>query len=148
MEEEDLQQQRWRSLTPTSNVDPRLWKIQRWCQVDVIEKTSVTDHASLAIANISSRTVQSINNQTTATNKRHRRTTTQHNNQTHSNPLSLTTHTLSTMERAVAENTPSEDWLQSLNATCNRLSTQYLSLLKAASSVSAMEQGRPQDPRG
>eukprot|EP00523_Entomoneis_sp_CCMP467_P016520 CAMPEP_0168784312 /NCGR_PEP_ID=MMETSP0725-20121227/10155_1 /TAXON_ID=265536 /ORGANISM="Amphiprora sp., Strain CCMP467" /LENGTH=152 /DNA_ID=CAMNT_0008834353 /DNA_START=183 /DNA_END=641 /DNA_ORIENTATION=+ len=40
----------------------------------------------------------------------------------------------------------SEQWLQQLNATCNRLSTQYLSLLRAASSVSALEEGR-HDPR-
>jgi len=52
------------------------------------------------------------------------------------------------MERIETEATPAEDWLQSFNATCNRLSTQYLNLLRAASSVTAMEQGRQQDPRG
>jgi len=51
------------------------------------------------------------------------------------------------MNRVEAEATPAEDWLQSLNATCNRLSTQYLNLLRAASSVSALEEGRQHDPR-
>ncbi|CAB9508550.1 expressed unknown protein [Seminavis robusta] len=51
------------------------------------------------------------------------------------------------MERIEAEATPSEDWLQSFNATCNRLSTQYLSILRAASTVTALEQGRQTDPR-
>lgn len=53
------------------------------------------------------------------------------------------------MDRVEADATPSEDWLQSLNATCNRLSTQYLNLLRAAASA-AVEEGRPQhyDPRG
>jgi hypothetical protein len=61
--------------------------------------------------------------------------------------------------------TPSDEWLQSLNATCNRLSTQYWTLLKAGSSVMALQSshnkndgvdsasnssGNPQqhDPRG
>lgn len=35
---------------------------------------------------------------------------------------------------------PSIDWRESLNATCNRLSTQYLNLLRAASSTMALEQ--------
>jgi hypothetical protein len=51
------------------------------------------------------------------------------------------------MERIEEEATPAEDWLQSFNATCNRLSTQYLNVLRAASSVSALEQGRQTDPR-
>lgn len=51
------------------------------------------------------------------------------------------------MDREEADLTPAEEWQQSLNATCNRLSTQYLNLLRAASSVSALEKGR-QDPRG
>jgi hypothetical protein len=51
------------------------------------------------------------------------------------------------MDRVEADLTPGEEWQQSLNATCNRLSTQYLNLLRAASSVSALEMGR-QDPRG
>jgi hypothetical protein len=51
------------------------------------------------------------------------------------------------MERIEADATPAEEWLQSLNATCNRLSTQYLNLLRAASSVSVLEEGR-HDPRG
>mmetsp|Transcript_21536 Transcript_21536/g.44928 ORF Transcript_21536/g.44928 Transcript_21536/m.44928 type:complete len:155 (-) Transcript_21536:305-769(-) len=50
------------------------------------------------------------------------------------------------MERVEADATPSEQWLQQLNATCNRLSTQYHSLLRAASSISALEEGR-HDPR-
>ena len=37
--------------------------------------------------------------------------------------------------------TPGQDWRESLNATCNRLSTQYMNLLRAASSVSALEKG-------
>lgn len=45
-----------------------------------------------------------------------------------------------------ADATPAEEWLQQVNATCNRLSTQYLNLLRAASSISALEQGR-HDPR-
>jgi hypothetical protein len=51
------------------------------------------------------------------------------------------------MERIEADATPAEEWSQSLNATCNRLSTQYLNLLRAASSVSLLEEGR-HDPRG
>jgi hypothetical protein len=35
---------------------------------------------------------------------------------------------------------PSVEWRESLNATCNRLSTQYLNLIKAASSVMALQQ--------
>jgi len=55
---------------------------------------------------------------------------------------------LSTMERVEKDATPAEKWQASLNATCNRLSTQYLNLLRAASSVTALEEttGR-QDPR-
>ena len=48
------------------------------------------------------------------------------------------------MERVEADATPAEEWLQSLNATCNRLSTQYVNLLRAASS--ATEAGQ-RDPR-
>jgi hypothetical protein len=51
------------------------------------------------------------------------------------------------MDREEADLTPAEEWQQSLNSTCNRLSTQYLNLLRAASSVSALEKGH-QDPRG
>ena len=52
------------------------------------------------------------------------------------------------MDRGLEEDvTPADEWLQQLNATCNRLSTQYLNLLRAASSVSALEEGR-HDPRG
>mmetsp|Transcript_8645 Transcript_8645/g.19993 ORF Transcript_8645/g.19993 Transcript_8645/m.19993 type:complete len:154 (+) Transcript_8645:75-536(+) len=53
------------------------------------------------------------------------------------------------MDRVEADATPAEEWQASLNATCNRLSTQYLSLIRAASSVSALEEmGGRQDPRG
>ena len=53
------------------------------------------------------------------------------------------------MDREEADLTPGEEWQQSLNATCNRLSTQYLNLLRAASGVSAMDPtGRQADPRG
>mmetsp|Transcript_6440 Transcript_6440/g.19022 ORF Transcript_6440/g.19022 Transcript_6440/m.19022 type:complete len:183 (+) Transcript_6440:13-561(+) len=54
--------------------------------------------------------------------------------------------TLTTMQRQEAELTPEQEWQNTLNATCNRLSTQYLNLLKAASSVAALEKGRT-DPR-
>lgn len=40
------------------------------------------------------------------------------------------------MDRVEADLTPGEDWRQSLNATCNRLNTQYLNLIRAASSMS------------
>lgn len=40
---------------------------------------------------------------------------------------------------------PSDDWEQSLTATCNRLSTQYLLLLRAAE---APRQQQAHDPRG
>jgi len=43
------------------------------------------------------------------------------------------------MQRVEADATPAEEWVQQLNATCNRLSTQYLQLLRAAS-------GTVQDP--
>ena len=46
--------------------------------------------------------------------------------------------------------TPSEVWRSSLNATCNRLSTQYLNLLKSASGNDASRnegRGRQNDPR-
>ena len=35
--------------------------------------------------------------------------------------------------------TPSEEWQNSLNATLNRLSTQYLNLLRSASSIVALD---------
>jgi len=35
------------------------------------------------------------------------------------------------MDRVEADATPAEEWLQSLNAACNRLMTQYLNLFKA-----------------
>ena len=56
--------------------------------------------------------------------------------------------TVASMDRVEKDATPAEKWQASLNATCNRLSTQYLSLLRAASSVEALEEasGR-QDPR-
>jgi len=57
------------------------------------------------------------------------------------------------MQRIEDDATPAEEWLQSLNATCNRLSAQYLTLLKAASSVSALSEQRedgnhPHEARG
>ena len=45
------------------------------------------------------------------------------------------------MDIVEADLTPGQDWRESLNATCNRLSTQYMNLLRAASPVSALEQG-------
>ena len=51
------------------------------------------------------------------------------------------------MDRVEADLTPGQEWQQSLNATVNRLSTQYVNLLRAASSTSALEKGQ-QDPRG
>jgi hypothetical protein len=58
------------------------------------------------------------------------------------------------MDHEEADLTPGEDWRESLNATCNRLSTQYLNLIRAASSVVALEQQQGTknkqhiDPRG
>jgi hypothetical protein len=49
------------------------------------------------------------------------------------------------MQRIEVDDTPAEEWLQQLNATLNRLTTQYLALLRTASSVAA--EGR-HDPRG
>lgn len=51
------------------------------------------------------------------------------------------------MDRAVEDATPAEEWSQSLNATCNRLSTQYSNLLKSASSVTALAEENKHDPR-
>ena len=51
------------------------------------------------------------------------------------------------MDRVEEDLTPGEEWQQSLNATINRLSTQYVNLLRAASSTMALERGH-QDPRG
>ena len=56
------------------------------------------------------------------------------------------------MDLVEADLTPGQDWRESLNATCNRLSTQYMNLLRAASSVSTLEKGsssnaNPIDPR-
>lgn len=45
------------------------------------------------------------------------------------------------MDHVEADLTPGQEWQQSVNNTCNRLSTQYLNLLKAASSVTALEAG-------
>jgi hypothetical protein len=49
------------------------------------------------------------------------------------------------MDRVEEELTPAQEWQQNLNATINRLSTQYVNLLRAASSAAAVEK---QDPRG
>mmetsp|Transcript_7223 Transcript_7223/g.14792 ORF Transcript_7223/g.14792 Transcript_7223/m.14792 type:complete len:162 (-) Transcript_7223:1461-1946(-) len=45
------------------------------------------------------------------------------------------------MDIVEADLTPGQDWRESLNATCNRLSTQYTNLLRAASSAAALEKG-------
>lgn len=48
------------------------------------------------------------------------------------------------MEHREEEATPAEKWKASLNATCNRLTTQYITLLKSAagvSTVTAKQQG-------
>jgi hypothetical protein len=53
------------------------------------------------------------------------------------------------MDRAEKDETPAAVWQASLNATCNRLSTQYLNLLRSASSAAALDPGLGgQDPRG
>lgn len=53
------------------------------------------------------------------------------------------------MDHVEADATPAEEWQAALNATCNRLSTQYLNLLRSASSTTALdEEGRRHDPRG
>lgn len=53
------------------------------------------------------------------------------------------------MDHVEADATPAEEWQAALNATCNRLSTQYLNLVRAASSTTALEEmGGRQDPRG
>mmetsp|Transcript_18209 Transcript_18209/g.25657 ORF Transcript_18209/g.25657 Transcript_18209/m.25657 type:complete len:147 (+) Transcript_18209:178-618(+) len=50
------------------------------------------------------------------------------------------------MERAAFSG--EEEWSASLNAICNRLNTQYLALLRSASSATALEEvGDRQDPR-
>uniref|UniRef100_A0A7S2UFG6 Uncharacterized protein n=1 Tax=Attheya septentrionalis TaxID=420275 RepID=A0A7S2UFG6_9STRA len=52
------------------------------------------------------------------------------------------------MDRAEKDETPAAVWQASLNATCNRLSTQYLNLLRSASSAAALDPGLGgQDPR-
>jgi Surfeit locus protein 5 subunit 22 of Mediator complex len=51
-------------------------------------------------------------------------------------------------EDSTNDDIPSQEWKESLNATCNRLSTQYLNLLRAASSVMALEASSGKmDPR-
>ena len=44
------------------------------------------------------------------------------------------------MDRVQAEETPADLWRAQLNATCNRLNTQYLSLLRSASSAAALQE--------
>lgn len=44
------------------------------------------------------------------------------------------------MERIEPDETPAEAWKSSLDATCNRLMSHYLSLLRAASSSSSSDQ--------
>ena len=50
------------------------------------------------------------------------------------------------MDRVERDDTPAEEWTKELNAVCNRLSMQYLSLLRTASSVSALDKNK-HDPR-
>ncbi|CAJ1949937.1 unnamed protein product [Cylindrotheca closterium] len=45
------------------------------------------------------------------------------------------------MDHVEADLTPGQEWQQAVSNTCNRLSTQYLNLLKAASSLPALESG-------
>jgi hypothetical protein len=45
---------------------------------------------------------------------------------------------IASMEPVNKDITPADEWLLSLNATCNRLSNQYLNLLKSASSIVAL----------
>ncbi|KAL3936946.1 MAG: hypothetical protein SGBAC_007847 [Bacillariaceae sp.] len=45
------------------------------------------------------------------------------------------------MDHVAADLTPGQEWQQAVSNTCNRLSTQYLNLLKAASSITALESG-------
>jgi len=52
------------------------------------------------------------------------------------------------MQRMEKDATPAEEWLQSLHATCNRLSTQYCNLLKAASSSTALSEHQDQYDQG
>jgi hypothetical protein len=52
------------------------------------------------------------------------------------------------MDRVEVDATPTEEWQQSVNAACNRLSTHYLNLLRSASSVSALQEEGRSDPRG
>ena len=51
------------------------------------------------------------------------------------------------MDQMEGDDTPAEEWLQQFNAVCNRLSTQYLGLLRTASSVSALGDESRHDPR-
>jgi hypothetical protein len=60
----------------------------------------------------------------------------------------LSSNKISAMDRIEEDATPAEEWLQSLNSTCNRLSTQFLNMLRAASSVSALDESQTHDPRG
>lgn len=43
------------------------------------------------------------------------------------------------MERVEIDATPAEEWISTLNATCNRLTTQYMNLIRSASSVTALD---------
>lgn len=45
------------------------------------------------------------------------------------------------MDHVEADLTPGQEWQQAVSNTCNRLSTQYLNLLKAASSATALQSG-------
>ncbi|EED91238.1 predicted protein [Thalassiosira pseudonana CCMP1335] len=53
------------------------------------------------------------------------------------------------MDRVEPDETPAEAWKSSLDATCNRLMSHYLNLLRAASSTSSSsEQGASADGNG
>mmetsp|Transcript_56489 Transcript_56489/g.169000 ORF Transcript_56489/g.169000 Transcript_56489/m.169000 type:complete len:157 (-) Transcript_56489:104-574(-) len=51
------------------------------------------------------------------------------------------------MDRVEADETPAEQWQSSLNATCNRLSAQYLTLVRSAASAHEIRGGTGNDPR-
>lgn len=51
------------------------------------------------------------------------------------------------MDRVEADETPAEQWQSSLNATCNRLSAQYLALVRSAASAHEIRGGIGNDPR-
>mmetsp|Transcript_1258 Transcript_1258/g.1687 ORF Transcript_1258/g.1687 Transcript_1258/m.1687 type:complete len:145 (-) Transcript_1258:2-436(-) len=52
------------------------------------------------------------------------------------------------MDRVEADATPAEEWEASLNATCNRMNTQYLNLIRAATGSTDSPQGDPRSGGG